>query len=140
MGSPFHRRPLSGAGGKHIHLQPGIAGDQGQNVVSMGHAERTEEGWCLAELLRKKAELLLLRAPMAVADGEECFRQALDVARRQDVLSWELRVATSLARLWHAQSRAEPARELLAPLYGRFTEGFDTADLRAARALLDSSE
>jgi predicted ATPase/DNA-binding winged helix-turn-helix (wHTH) protein len=104
---------------------------------TLARIQRIEEGWCLAELLRRKGELLLLRGgPPAVADAEGCFRQALDVARRQDAPSWELRAATSLARLWHRRRQTSRARELLAPVYRRFTEGFETADLLTAKALL----
>ena len=69
--------------------------------------------------------------------AEDHFRQAIDWAGRQSALSWELRAATSLARLWREQARNEEARELLAPIYARFTEGFETADLRTAKALID---
>jgi predicted ATPase/DNA-binding winged helix-turn-helix (wHTH) protein len=106
---------------------------------TIARVERTEERWCLAELLRQKGELFLLRGePSAVPGAEECFQQALDVARRQDALAWELRAATSLGRLWHRQHRSGSARELLGPVYRRFTEGFGTADLIAAKALLTS--
>jgi len=89
-------------------------------------------------LLHIKGELLLLQgAPGDAAVAEGHFRQALDWARRQGALSWELRCATSLARLWRNQARSNEAREPLAPVYDRFTEGFDTADLKAAKALLD---
>jgi predicted ATPase len=71
------------------------------------------------------------------AEAERCFRQALDIARVQSAKSWELRSATSLARLWRDQGRRAQARDLLAPVYGWFTEGFDTADLKDAKALLD---
>src|SRR5216684_5521845 len=114
---------------------------EGLGVVdeALARAERTEAGWCLAELLRTKGELLLLeRVPSAVATAEVCFQQALDVARRQGALSWELRSATSLARLWRGQQRVNQARKLLGPVYRRFTEGFETADLVAARTLLAS--
>ena len=114
--------------------------------VAAGHAavdealalsKRNEEGWCVAELLRIKGELVRLeKGPDAAAGAEHHFRQALDWARRQGALSWELRAATSLARMWHSQDRSREARELLAPVYDRFTEGFDTADLKAAKALL----
>ncbi len=105
---------------------------------ALARSERREERWCVAELLRKKGELLLLQnAPNAAERAEEHFLQALDWARRQEALSWELRGATSLARLWHRQDRTAQARELLAPVYGRFTEGFGTADLAAAKTLLD---
>src|SRR5262249_52856878 len=97
----------------------------------------SEERWCVAELLRVKGELILLQsATDAAAMAEDHFRQALDWARRQRALSWELRTAASLARMWRDQGRRKEARELLAPVYDRFTEGFDTADLRATKALL----
>jgi predicted ATPase len=90
-------------------------------------------------LLRVKGELLLLQgAPAAAAAAEDHFRQALGWARQQGALSWELRTATSLARLLRDQSRAADALALLQPVYDRFTEGFDTADLMAAKALLDT--
>jgi predicted ATPase/DNA-binding winged helix-turn-helix (wHTH) protein len=101
-------------------------------------SEQSEERWATAELLRIKGELFLLQdMPGAAAAAEGHFRQALDWARRQGALSWELRCATSLARLWRNQARSSEARELLAPVYDRFTEGFDTADLKVAKALLD---
>ena len=101
-------------------------------------SDHTEERWLIAEMLRIKGELFLLRdAPGAAAAAEGLFWQALDWARRQGALSWELRNATSLARLRRTQDRADNARKLLAPVYARFTEGFETADLKAAKALLD---
>ncbi len=101
-------------------------------------SDLTEERWLNAELLRVKGELLVsLDAPGAAAAGEDHFRQALDWARRQHALSWELRAATSLARLWRDQARNKEACELLAPVYDRFTEGFATADLKEAKTLLD---
>jgi predicted ATPase len=100
-------------------------------------AELDEDDWVDAELLRVKGEYLLFQgAPEAAAAAEGHFRQALDRARRQGALSWELRAATSLARLWRDQARSHEAREILAPVYDRFTEGFETADLRAAKSLL----
>jgi predicted ATPase len=120
-------------------------GRAGQNAEGLAvieeeisRSERTEEHWAMAELLRVKGELLLLQgAPGAAAAAEDHFRQALDWARRQDALSWELRAATSLARLLRDRDRIGEARDLLAPIYERFTEGFGTADLQAARRLLD---
>ena len=101
-------------------------------------SEQTEERWQIAELLRIKGELLLLEGAHGVAAAaEDHFRQALDWARRQDALSWKLRAATSLARLWRDQGRPTEAMALLQPVYDRFTEGFDTTDLKAAKALLD---
>jgi len=105
---------------------------------ALARSERDEEYWCIAELLRIKGELIVQTgARAATAAAEEHFQQALQWARRQGALSLELRSATGLARRWHERGRTRPARELLAPVYRRFTEGFDTADLRAARALLD---
>ena len=104
-------------------------------------SEHTEERWVIAELLRVKGELLLLRgAPGAAAAAEDHFRQALDWARRQGALSWELRAATSLARLWRDQGRSADAMALLQPVYERFTEGFETADLKAAIAFSTPSQ
>ena len=114
---------------------------EGLSVVdqALARAEQTEAGWYLAELLRTKGELLLLGGvPTAVETAEPCFHRALDVARRQGALSWELRAAMSLARLWRGQQRVSQARKVLGPVYRRFTEGFETADLIAARALLAS--
>jgi predicted ATPase len=105
---------------------------------ALARADRNEERWCMAELLRVKGELLLLDGTAdARAAAEDCFQQGLDWARRQDVLSWELRCATSLARLRQEQGRTGDARKLLAPVYEKFTEGFGTADLLAANALLE---
>jgi predicted ATPase len=70
-------------------------------------------------------------------EAETCFRQALDIARRQQAKSWELRATMSLARLWQQQGKRQDAYDLLAPIYGWFTEGFDTADLQEASALLE---
>jgi predicted ATPase len=90
-------------------------------------------------LLRVKGELLLLQGtPGASAAAEDHFQQALDWARRQGALSWELRAATSLARLQCDQGRPADAMALLQPVYDRFTEGFDTSDRKAAKALLDA--
>jgi class 3 adenylate cyclase/predicted ATPase len=90
-----------------------------------------------AELYRVKGELLLSESADNRSEAEVCFGQALDIARRQQAKWWELRAAMSLARLWRQQGKHQAARELLAPVYGWFTEGFDTADLQEARTLLD---
>ena len=97
----------------------------------------TEVQWYAAELSRLKGALLLRQAMPDVPQAEACFQQALAVARRQQAKSWELRAARSLARLWQSRGKQAEARELLAPIYGWFTEGFDTADLQEAKALLD---
>jgi predicted ATPase len=102
-------------------------------------SERDEERWWIAELLRIKAELVLLTGRADAAPAAEAhFQHALQWTRRQGAWSLELRCATDVARLWHQQGRILPARDLLAPIYGRFTEGFGTADLEAAKALLSS--
>ena len=108
---------------------------------AIARAERTEELWQFPELLRAKGELVLLQgvAPQAAA-AKDYFRQALDWARRQGALSWELRAAASLARLIRDQGRSAEALALLQPVYDRFTEGFETADLKAAKALLDNPQ
>jgi tetratricopeptide (TPR) repeat protein len=90
-----------------------------------------------AEVYRLQGELLLRQAVPDAPQAEACFQQALAVARRQQAKSWELRAAMSLSRLWQQQGKRTEARELLAPIYGWFTEGFDTADLQDAQALLN---
>ena len=101
---------------------------------------RGERSW-EAELYRLKGELLLQThgqsLEMRGKEAEGCFQKALEVARRQQAKSWELRTATSLARLWQRQGKQTEARELLAPVHDWFTEGFDTADPMDAKALLD---
>jgi predicted ATPase len=98
------------------------------------HGERLHE----AELYRLKGTLLLAHAPANPREAEACLQQALAVARRQQAKSLELRATLSLARLWQQQGHQEEARTLLAPLYGWFTEGFDTADLQEAKTLLEA--
>jgi predicted ATPase len=90
-----------------------------------------------AELYRLQGEFLARRSGPDDGQVEACFQQALEIARRQQAKSLELRAAISLSRLWQRQGRLDMARQLLAELYGRFTEGFDTADLQEARALLE---
>ena len=87
-------------------------------------------------MYRLKGELLLTRSAEHHAEAESCFRQALEIARRQGAKSLELRAAMSLSRLWQQQGKRTEAHALLAPIYGWFTEGFDTADLQEAKALL----
>jgi predicted ATPase len=98
-------------------------------------AERTGERWFAAELNRHKGELLLRQGHSEAA--EEQYRKALSIAQGQEAKLWELRAAVSLARLRYEQDRRAEARDLLAPVYGWFTEGFDTPDLKEAKALLD---
>ena len=114
--------------------------DEGLRLLAEGLAlvEQHEERVYEAELYRLKGELLLARAVESHAEAEACFHQALDVARRQEAKSLELRAAMSLSRLWQHQGKRAEARELLAPIYGWFTEGFDTADLQEDKALLEA--
>jgi predicted ATPase len=102
----------------------------------MGMANDTEERRWDAELYRLKGELLRARATEQDTEAETCFRLALDIARHQQAKSWELRAATSLARLWQRQGKKEEAQRMLGEIYGWFTEGFDTADLKEAKALM----
>ncbi len=94
--------------------------------------------WWEAELCRLRGELLLQQTVEQPEEAEVCFQQALAVARRQQAKSLELRAAMSLARLWQRQGKRREAHQLLAEVYGWFTEGFDTADLQEAKALLDA--
>ena len=89
-----------------------------------------------ADLHRLDGDLILATGGVP-EEASACYQQALDVARAQDAKSLELRAATSLARLWRGQGRRDEARAMLAEIYGWFTEGFDTADLKDAKALLD---
>ena len=104
---------------------------------AMTAVETTKERWCEAEVHRIAGEIALKSAQTDAAESEEYFERALAVARQQQAKSWELRAAMSLARLWRDQGKVQQARELLAPVYGWFTEGFDTRDLKEAKALLD---
>jgi DNA-binding winged helix-turn-helix (wHTH) protein/predicted ATPase len=98
--------------------------------------EANAQGDMRVEAHRLQGELLLRQPTPDAAQAEACFQQALTIARHQQAKSWELRAATSLARLWQHQGKCAEARELLAPVYDWFTEGFDTADLQEAKALL----
>ena len=99
--------------------------------------ETTKETWCEAEIHRIAGEIALKSPVPDAAKAEAYFERALAVARKQQAKSWELRAAMSMARLWRDQGKREQARDLLAPVYGWFTEGFDTLDLKEAKALLD---
>jgi len=108
-------------------------------VLAEAHTlvEQHEERFWEAEISRLRGVLLLRQTGTPQAEAEACFQQALDVARRQQAKSLELRTAMSLAHLWQQQGKRAAARDLLAPIYGWFTEGFDTADLQEAKALLE---
>jgi predicted ATPase/DNA-binding winged helix-turn-helix (wHTH) protein len=120
----------------------GQVGQAGEGLALLGEAlaavHKTGERFCEAELYRLKGELLLVCSAENHGEAETCFQHALAVARRQQARAWELRAAMSLSRLWQSQGSRAAARELLAPIYGWFTEGFDTADLQDAKALLEA--
>jgi predicted ATPase len=121
----------------------GLDGKAGEGLSiideALAQSDRNEDRWCVAELLRIKGELILREgAPQAATAAEQHFLQSLDWARRQGALSWELRTSTSLARLQHDQGRIAEARSLLQSVYDRFSEGFETADLKTAKAYLNS--
>jgi predicted ATPase len=103
----------------------------------MRAAETTKEKWYEAEIHRSAGEIAMLSPERHAAKAEAYFERALAVAREQQAKSWELRAAMSVARLWRDQGKREEARDLLASVYGWFTEGFDSADLKEATALLD---
>jgi predicted ATPase len=109
----------------------------------MTEVQRSDGRQHEAELYRLKGELTLQESKVeshrskVEEEAEECFQKAIEIAQKQQAKSWELRAATSLARLWQGQRRISEARDLLAPVYDWFTEGFDTADLKDAKALLD---
>ncbi len=104
---------------------------------AMTAVETTKERWHEAELNRVAGEIALLSPEPDVAKAEAYFARALEVAQKQQAKSWELRAATSMARLWRDQGRRPQARKLLAPVHGWFTQGFDTLDLKQAKTLLD---
>ena len=99
--------------------------------------DATGERWYESEIYRLKGELLLQQASDNQAEAEGCFHQAISIARSQQAKSLELRAATSLVRLWQQQGKHQEAHDLLAPVYNWFTEGFDTLDLKEAKALLE---
>jgi predicted ATPase len=156
---PYLLTLLAGVCGSSGQIEAGLGVLEEALVTAENHTERFNE----ADLHRLKGELLLQQcgeagfasAPSAVHRGhvagvgelgqsplqleaEACLQRALDIARHQQAKSLELRAATSLARLWQQQGKRDDARQLLAEVYGWFTEGFDTADLQEARALLEA--
>jgi predicted ATPase len=120
----------------------GVVGQPEAGLTALAEAltlvDKTGERHYEAEIYRLKGELLLQRPSNNATEAETCFHHALDLARNQQAKSWELRAATSLARLWYQQGKRQEAHDLLAPVYHWFTEGFDTADLQEAKALLDA--
>jgi predicted ATPase len=134
LGVPFWYTVLADVCGHLGHTEEGL------QALAEAHTlvEQHEERWWEAEIYRLRGVLLLRQPGTPPAEAETWLRHALDVARRQEAKSLELRAAMSLARLWQQQGKPAAARALLAPIYGWFTEGFDTADLQEARALLEA--
>ena len=104
---------------------------------AIDRVERSNEKWCEAEVHRIAGEIALKSPAPDTEKAQKYFKRALTVARQQQAKSWELRAATSMARLWRDQGKRDQALDLLAPVYGWFTEGFDTLDLKEAKALLE---
>jgi predicted ATPase len=104
---------------------------------SMTTVEMTKESWWQAEVNRTAGEIALTATGRDAVEAESYFERALTVARAQQAKSWELRAAMSMARLWRDQGKRQEAHDLIAPIYGWFTEGFETLDLKEAKALLD---
>jgi len=98
--------------------------------------DTTKERWWEANIYRMAGEITLMSPEPDATKAQAYFERALSVARAQQAKSWELRAATSMARLWRDQGKPQQARELLAPIYGWYTEGFSTRDLKEAKALL----
>ena len=133
LGRPFCLVPLAEALGHTDQVAEGLR----LLAEALEELEAGGQGYLLAEAYRLKGVLLLQQAVPDPAQAEACFQQALAIARRQQAKSWELRAAMSLSRLWRHQGKRAEAYELLAPIYGWFTEGFDTADLQEAKGLLE---
>ena len=130
---PFYLAQLATAHAKMGQPEVGL----GQLSEALALTEKSGVRWFEAELYRRRGELLRTAHPGATAEVEADFHRAITIARQQDAKLWELRAAASLARLWRDQERPDAARVLLAPVYGWFTEGFETLDLQEAKALLD---
>jgi predicted ATPase len=133
LSSPYFLAVLAEAYAHIGQLQEGLACLKQAFTV----ATATEEHLYQAELYRLQGEVLRMGSGDQLAEAEASFQQALAIARHQHAKSWELRTATSLARLWQSQGKRQEAYDLLAPVYGWFTEGFDTADGQDAKTLLD---
>ena len=132
MYRPFFLADLAGAYGKAGQAQHGLS----VMAEALALVEKTDERYYEAESHRIKGELLLMQDDET--EAEACFQQAIGVAEKQEAKSWELRAATSMARLWQKQGRREEGHKLLADVYNWFTEGFATRDLKDAKALLEA--
>ncbi len=152
MSTPYYLALLAETYGK--------GGQAGEGLTVVGEAlaivDKNEERYYEAELYRLKGELTLQQSevqsprsevtntqpltpnPHVEVEAEACFHKAIEIARRQQARSLELRAVMSLSRLWQKQGKKEEARQMLAEIYGWFTEGFDTADLKDAKALLET--
>jgi predicted ATPase len=120
------------------YAELGKLDDAGHCIAEASKAvQTTNEGWYQAEVDRIAGEIALKSPQRDTAKAEAYFERSLEVARQQQAKSWELRAAMSLARVWRSQGKPQQARELLAPVYGWFTEGFDTRDLKEAKELLE---
>jgi predicted ATPase len=130
-------RPYFSARIAVLSAAAGLAGD-GIDLLdkAMEQVDQSGQRWCEAEIHRSKGELLA-GSPDA-PQAESCLQRSLATARRQGARLWELRAACSLGRLWRDQGKHDDARDLLRPIHGWFAEGFDTPDLKEARALLDA--
>ena len=104
---------------------------------AMAAVEISKESFCEAEIHRRAGEIALKSSRPDAAKAGDYFERALAVARKQQAKSWELRAAMSMARLWRDQGKRDEARDLLASIYGWFTEGFETPDLKEAKSLLN---
>jgi predicted ATPase len=138
MGRPYYLALLAEVHGEEGQAEAGLA----LLAEALATIKETRECNYEAELYRLKGELLLMMGDETEAEAsfhqaESCFQHAIEVARRQSAKSWELRATMSLSRLWHKQGKREEARQLLAEVYAWFTEGFDTPDLKEAKALLE---
>jgi predicted ATPase len=133
---PYHLSLLAETHGRRDQAAEGLS----VLTRALSLAERHEERWWEAELHRLTGNLCLKQAVPDVSQAETCFQQALAVARRQQAKSLELRATISLSRLWQRQGKRAAAYDLLAPVYGWFTEGFDAPDLQEARVLLEALE
>jgi predicted ATPase len=124
---------LAEAYGNLGHVAEGLA----VLTETFAQVEQSGDRRVEAELYRLKGHLLLQQSSGHTTEAETCFHQAVAIAQNQSAKSWELRAATGLARLWQSQGKRQDAYDLLAPIYNWFTEGFDTADLQEAKALLE---
>lgn len=131
-GQPTHLGQLAEIYGKVGQIETGFA----LLTEAFALVERTADRHFEAELYRVKGELLLTQAIPNPQQAERCFQQALAIARQQHAKAWELRTAVRLSRLWQQQGKRDAARQLLAEVYGWFTEGFDISDLQEAQRLL----